>query len=81
VSSRLSYFPENLNAVSEEEGERFHQDIRKMEQRYQSQWNINMMADYCCMLHGEEPQAVHKRKVLNGASRRRRRRDYYYKDF
>ena len=36
VSSRLSYFPENLDSASEEEGVRFHQDIKKMEQRYQS---------------------------------------------
>ena len=27
----LSYFPENLGAVSEEQGERFHQDIKEME--------------------------------------------------
>jgi len=31
VSSRLSYFPENLDAASEEEEERFQQDIKKME--------------------------------------------------
>jgi len=33
LSSRLSYFPENLGDAGEEEGERFHQDIKKMEQR------------------------------------------------
>jgi hypothetical protein len=27
----LRFFPENLDAVSEEQGERFHQDIKKME--------------------------------------------------
>ena len=34
LSSFLSYFPESLGTASEEEGERFHQDIKKMEQRY-----------------------------------------------
>ena len=46
----LGYFPENLAAVSEEQGERFHQDIKTMERRYQGRWNTNMMADYCWCL-------------------------------
>ena len=33
--SHLDYFPENLGAISEEQGERFHQDIKVMEKRYQ----------------------------------------------
>ena len=28
--SRLDYFPENLGDVSEERGEKFHQDIRTL---------------------------------------------------
>ena len=48
--SHLNYFPENLGAVSEEQGERFHQDIKEMERRYQGRWSITMMADYCWML-------------------------------
>ena len=31
----LSGFPNNLGDVSEEQGERFHQDIKMMEERYQ----------------------------------------------
>ncbi|KAI6651281.1 hypothetical protein LOD99_5429 [Oopsacas minuta] len=38
---------ENLGAVSEEQGERFHQDIKTMETRYQERWDVHMMADYC----------------------------------
>jgi len=41
------YFPENLGDVSKEQGERFHQDIRTMEERYQGRWDSHMMADYC----------------------------------
>ena len=32
--SHLDYFPENLGNVSEEQGERFHQDITVMKERY-----------------------------------------------
>ncbi|GFX39838.1 tigger transposable element-derived protein 1 [Trichonephila clavipes] len=45
LHSHLDYFPENLGDVSEEQGERFHQDIKEMERRYQGRWNVNMMAD------------------------------------
>ena len=45
--SHQDYFPENLGDVSEEQGERFHQDIRTMEERYQGRWDSHMMADYC----------------------------------
>uniref|UniRef100_A0A1B6BZC3 Uncharacterized protein n=1 Tax=Clastoptera arizonana TaxID=38151 RepID=A0A1B6BZC3_9HEMI len=34
-NSHLDYFPENLGDFSEEQGERFHQDIKLMEKRYQ----------------------------------------------
>ncbi|GFV47826.1 uncharacterized protein TNCV_4803151 [Trichonephila clavipes] len=43
LHSHLDYFPENLGAVSEEQGERFPQDIKEMEHRYQGRWNVNMM--------------------------------------
>jgi hypothetical protein len=35
LGSRLDFFPENLAEVSDEHGERFHQDIMAMEKRYQ----------------------------------------------
>ena len=61
LQSHLDYFPENLGAVSEEQGERFHQDIKTMEKRYQGQWNVSMMADYCwCLLR--ETDSAHSRK-------------------
>ena len=33
--SHLDRFPENLVVVSDEQGERFHQDLKIMEERYQ----------------------------------------------
>ena len=35
LKNYLQYFPENLKHISEEQGERFYQDIRVMEERYQ----------------------------------------------
>ena len=46
LHAQMDYFSETLGAVSEEQGERFHQDIKEME-RCQGRWNINMMGDYC----------------------------------
>ena len=46
LHSHLSGLLANLGDVSEEQGERFHQDVKVMEERYQSQWKCNMMADY-----------------------------------
>ncbi|GFT58353.1 putative DD41D transposase [Trichonephila clavipes] len=66
LHSHLDYFPENLGVVSEEQGERFHQDIKEMERRYQGRWNVNMMADYCWMLKRENSQE-HSRKNNLGA--------------
>ena len=36
LESHLDFFPENLGEVSDEHGERFHQDILAMEKQYQS---------------------------------------------
>ena len=47
LNSRLQSFLVNLGDVSDEQGERFHQDIKVMEDRYQGRWDIHMMADYC----------------------------------
>ena len=44
--SHLDFFQDNLGNVSEEHGERFHQDIQVMEKRYQGRWNEVMMGDY-----------------------------------
>ncbi|GBM06214.1 hypothetical protein AVEN_269619-1 [Araneus ventricosus] len=60
--SHLDYFPENLGKVSEEQGERFHQDIKEMRRRYQGKWNLSMIADYRWMLQRDNPCKVHRRK-------------------
>jgi len=61
LHSHLDYFPRNLGEVSEEQGERFHQDIKEMEKRYQGYWNISMMADYCWSLKRDLPAVQQSR--------------------
>jgi hypothetical protein len=63
LASHLDFFPENLGAVSDEHGERFHQDIYNMENRYQVKWRLSMLADYCWTLKTDVPQATHSRKA------------------
>ncbi|KAL7296916.1 hypothetical protein TKK_0010305 [Trichogramma kaykai] len=53
LHSHLDYFPLNRGDYSEEQGERFHQDMKGMEKRYRGVWNIIMMADYCWTLKRE----------------------------
>ena len=62
LHSHLDKFPENLGAVSDEQGERFHQDLMIMEERYQGRWDRNMMADYCWRIKRDCLELVHKRK-------------------
>lgn len=61
LHSHIEYFPENLGAYSEEQGERFHQDVRDIERRYQGRWDVSMLADYCWMLKRETKEGNQKR--------------------
>ena len=58
--SHLERFPDNLGDYSEEQGERFHQDIKTMEERYQGRWDQHMMPDYCWNLLRDCPKVAHK---------------------
>jgi hypothetical protein len=67
----------NLGAVTEEQAERFHQDINEMETRHQGRWNVNMMRDYCWLLHRDDPQATYnKRKSTKRSFEGKRKRHY-----
>lgn len=62
LHSHLSFFPENAGAVSDEHGERFHQDIARMESRYKGKWSPAMLADFCWNLMRDQPHVSHKRQ-------------------
>ena len=46
LDSHLEKFPDNCGDFCDEQGERFHQNLKIMEDRYQGRWNKTMMADY-----------------------------------
>ena len=60
--SHLDYFPKNLGDVSEEQGERFHQDIKIMEERYQGKWDAHIMSGYCWTLIRDCTEQSYRRK-------------------
>ena len=62
LDSHLDFFPNNLGAVSDEHGERFHQEMSTMETRYQGKWNPKMLADYCWNLKRDIPLENYSRK-------------------
>jgi hypothetical protein len=62
LESHVDFFPENLGEVSDEHGERFHQEIMATEKRYQGKWNSRMLADYCWTLKRNVPDAKYRRK-------------------
>ena len=62
LHSHLDRFPENLGDFSEEQGERFHQDIKVMDKRYQGRWDRHMMADNCWCTQCDCPNDPHHRK-------------------
>lgn len=62
LDSHLDFFPENLGALSDEHGERFHQQIKSMEHRYQGFWDERMMGDYIWFLIRESDINSNKRQ-------------------
>ena len=62
--SHLDYFSKNYGDLSEEHGERFLQDICIMEECYQSRWDVNFLADFCCCLKRDAVATEHRRKPL-----------------
>ena len=63
LHSHMDYFPDNLGAVSKEQGERFHQDIKTMGKRYQAYWSKSIMADYCWRLIRECTDTTYSRRA------------------
>ncbi|UYV80777.1 hypothetical protein LAZ67_19001709 [Cordylochernes scorpioides] len=58
MDSHLTFSPDNLSAESEEQGGRFHQDIKIIEQRYNGLWNQHMVADYYWNLMRDDKQNI-----------------------
>jgi len=52
--------PRIVGAVSDEHGERIHQDISSMEKGYQGKWNCAMLANYCWTSARDAPTVEYK---------------------
>lgn len=61
--SYLDYFPVNLGAFGQQQGEQFQQDLKDVEKRYQSVEDKNMLTDYCWGLK-RDTAIKHKRNAL-----------------
>ena len=64
--SHMDRFPKNLGSMTDEQGERFHLDLKEMETRYQGRWDAVMMADYCWNLKRDLSAAEHSRSSKKG---------------
>lgn len=62
LDSHLDFFPENLGDVSDEHGERFHQQMHAIERRYNGFWDAAMMGDYVWTLIRETDTRALKRQ-------------------
>lgn len=58
----LDFFPENLGQFSDEQGERFHQDIFDIEKRFEGKSQVRMISNYCWSLKRETDDLMYKRK-------------------
>jgi hypothetical protein len=58
----LEFLNENTGAVSDELGERFHEDISYIGKKYSGKWSPNIMADSCLSLIKATPTGEHKRQ-------------------
>ena len=59
--SHMDRFPENLGSMSDEQRERFHQDLKEMRTWYQGHWDAVMMADYFWNLKRDLPAVEHSK--------------------
>ena len=66
LHSHLDFFPDNCGMVSDDHGERFHQETATMEKRYQEEWSTYMLTDYCWTLVRNAPEQLHKRQAKRG---------------
>jgi len=74
LHSHLDFFLENCGAVSDEHGERFHQDIFSMQKRYEGKRNCAMLADYCWTLARDAPTMEYKQQ--GGKKKKQKKRDF-----
>jgi hypothetical protein len=63
LHSHLDFFPDTCGKVSDEHGERFHQEIAAIEKRNQGTWSTSKLVDYCWTLARNAPGQLHKQQA------------------
>lgn len=63
LHKHLDFFPENCGDCSDEHGERFHQDIMVIEQRFKGKDVCHMMSEYCWSICRYQDPTQHKRQT------------------
>ncbi|GBM57648.1 hypothetical protein AVEN_52267-1 [Araneus ventricosus] len=71
LHSHIDCFTENLGAYNEEQSDRFHQDVRNIEKRYQGRWVVSMLDDYCWILKWETEDG--KRKCVQRSGKEKKK--------
>ena len=61
LHSHFDFFPQNLSDTSDEQAERLHQVIAKIERRYKGFFDEGMMSDYCLILKCETDPKQYER--------------------
>lgn len=64
LHSHLDSFPENCGDYSDEQGERFHQDLARFEDNYKGKkLHVNMLANYCDSITREAEEGHKKNRA------------------
>jgi len=59
----LDFFPPNIGVVSDEHGERFHQNVMEIDRRYQGKWAKNILANFCWTMVRDNDDHLYKRQA------------------
>lgn len=62
LHNHIDFFPDNLGEVSDEHGEKFHQEMFNMETRYKGKSLISMLAEYCWSVKPDELEESYSRR-------------------
>ena len=65
LHAHLDELKNNMGDYSEEQGEKFHQDVRSFKERYKEQYNESMMGNYIWNLLCESKLTYHRQSRKN----------------
>ena len=64
LTTLLDFFPEKLGDISEEQGERFYQNLSTIKERFLRHCDTDMMSNYCWSTQRDCPETAHYKKSL-----------------